>query len=93
MSNLTYQYRLYPFGNQVKILEHWIESCRKLYNIALEQRKLARQVGHKIGLPEQQKGLTELRAAFSEYKAVPAHVLQNTLLRLDRAFDKWRVSL
>lgn len=89
MPSLTYQYRLYPFGDQAKTLERWLDSCRKLYNAALEQRKMARQVGQKIGYPEQQKELTEVRAAFPEYKEVPCHVLQNALLRLDRAFENF----
>jgi len=89
MSNLTFQYRLYPFGDQAETLERWIDSCRKLYNVALEQRKLARQTSRKIGYPEQQKELTDLRAAFPEYEEVPVHVLQNALLRLDRAFENF----
>jgi len=86
---LTFQYRLYPFGDQVEMLERWINSCRTLYNIALEQRKMVRQMGRKIGYLDQQKELTELRAVFPEYKAVPVHVLQNALLRLDRAFENF----
>jgi putative transposase len=89
MPRLTYRYRLYPFGDQAEKLERWIELCRKLYNSALEQRKMVRQMGGKIGYPEQQKELTELRAAFPEYEDVPAHVLQNVLLRLDRAFENF----
>jgi len=89
MPDLTYQYRFYPFGEQAEMLERWIDCCRKLYNVALEQRKWARQAGRKIGYPEQQKELTELRAALPEYEEVPAHVLQNALLRLDRAFENF----
>ncbi len=86
MSDLAYQYRLYPFGEQAQTLERWIDSCRKLYNLALEQRKLVRQAGRGIGYPDQQKQLTQLRAALPQYEEVPVHVLQNALLRLDRAF-------
>jgi len=68
MPDLTFQYRLYPFGGQAETLEHWINSCRKIYNVALEQRKWARQMGRKVGYPQQQKELTELRAAFTEYR-------------------------
>ena len=89
MSSLTYQYRLYPFGDQAETLEYWLGSCRRLYNAALEQRKVIREMGGKIGYPKQQKELTELRAAFPEYDAVPVHVLQNVLLRLDRAFENF----
>ena len=87
MSELTHQYRLYPFGEQAKVLECHIGLCRRLYNAALEQRKLIRQMGGKIGYPEQQRQLTEVRAAFPEYAEIPVHVLQNVLLRLDRAYE------
>jgi putative transposase len=89
MSDLAYQYRLYPFGEQAETLERWIDSCRKLYNVALEQRKLVRQAGRRIGYPDQQKQLTQLRTALPEYEEVPVHVLQNALLRLDRAFENF----
>ncbi len=89
MSSLTHQYRLYPFGEQAETLERWIGTCRRLYNVALEQRKLVRQMGRRIGYPEQQKELTEVRAAFPEYEEIPVHVLQNALLRLDRAFENF----
>lgn len=89
MPSLTYQYRLYPYGEQAEMLERWIGLCRKLYNVALEQRKTVRQMGGKIGYPEQQKELTDLRASFPEYEEVPVHVLQNALLRLDRAYENF----
>jgi putative transposase len=87
MRSLTFQYRLYPFGDQAETLERWIDRCRRLYNVALEQRRWARSSGHKVGYPDQQKELTELRATFPEYEEVPVHVLQNALLRLDRAYE------
>lgn len=89
MPSLTYQYRIYPFGDQAETPERWLVLCRKLYNAALEQRKMVRQMGGKIGYPEQQKELTDLRASFPEYEEVPVHVLQNALLRLDRAFENF----
>ena len=89
MSSLTYQYRIYPFGEQAEVLERWLGACRRLYNAALEQRKLIHKMGGQIGYTEQQKQLTELRVAFPEYNEIPCHVLQNVLLRLDRAFDNF----
>ena len=50
---------------------------------------MARSAGRKIGYPEQQKELTEVRASFEEYEEVPVHVLQNALLRLERAFENF----
>ena len=89
MPKLTYQYRIYPFGDQAEVLERWIDLCRKLYNVALQQRRLARAMGQKIGYPEQQDQLTAVREAFPKFEEVPVHVLQNALLRLDRAYENF----
>jgi len=89
MARLTYQYRIYPFGEQAEVLERWLGACQRLYNAALEQRKLIRKMGGQMGHLEQKKQLTEVRAAFPEYNEIPCHVLQNVLLRLDRAFDNF----
>lgn len=39
MSNLTYEYRIYPSEPQVQKLTEWLETCRKVYNYALAERR------------------------------------------------------
>jgi len=78
----TFRYRLVPNKTQRDKLQRTLDSCRFLYNCALEQRRSQR-----IGIYEQKRQLTEVRHSFNEYKDIHVHVLQNTLFKLDRAFQ------
>ena len=63
--------------------------CRTLYNVALQQRKLWWERGQGIGASyyQQKAELPDLKAACPEFGAIHAHVLQDVMLRLDRAFQ------
>lgn len=78
----TYKYKLDPNRKQRELLEHTVNSCRFLYNCALEQRR-----GQRIGQFEQMRQLTDVREAFPEYKTVHVHVLQNVIKKLNKAFE------
>ncbi|ANV83061.1 transposase [Picosynechococcus sp. PCC 7003] len=39
MLNLTYEYRLYPTVNQSSKMEEWLETCKRVYNYALAERR------------------------------------------------------
>lgn len=39
MLNMTYEFALKPTSQQVKTFEQWLETCRKVYNYALRERK------------------------------------------------------
>lgn len=39
MINLTYEYRLYPDAQQTELMTQWLETCRKVYNYALRERR------------------------------------------------------
>ena len=84
----TFRYRLYPTPRQEATLVEHLRLCQRLYNAALEQR-ITRYNQHRLspGKAEQQKELPALKLAFPEYRSVHSQVLQNVLLRLDRAFD------
>jgi len=61
-----------------------------LYNAALEQRITAyRKQGISLNYYQQAKELTELRAELPEFKALNAQSSQNTLKRMDRAFQQF----
>lgn len=89
MARLAYQYRLYPYGEQAQKLEGWLLLCQRLYNAALEQRITAYHLGKRVGYKDQQAELVALKKELPEYAEVPSHVLQNVLLRLDRAFENF----
>jgi putative transposase len=37
--NLTYEYRIYPDAQQTELMTQWLETCRKVYNYALGERR------------------------------------------------------
>lgn len=84
----SFKYPLEPNRHQSSILKRWLEYCRVLYNVALEQRREWYRMG-KISLSynDQCKELTELRAADSIWKDVPVEIERSALKTLQRAFD------
>jgi putative transposase len=87
MDMRTYKYRLYPTKAQKQLLADTLESCRVLYNCALEQRKIAfRQFKVSVRRLDQQAQLLEIKEYFPEYKSVYSQVLQEVILRVDKAF-------
>ena len=84
----TFKYKLRPTPVQERALDEVLWRCRDLYNAALEQRITAwRRCGVSLSRFDQASELKEIRAALLEYAAVPSHVLQDVLIRLDRAYQ------
>jgi IS605 OrfB family transposase len=63
--------------------------CRTLYNVALEQRKTWWGRGQGVGAAyyQQKAELPDLKVACPEFAEVHAHVLQDVILRVERAFQ------
>ena len=83
----TYKYRL--LGNSIVVnkADNWLNLCRDLYNVALEQRiAIYHQNKGSISRYNQMNQLPELRAFFPEYQDVGSQVLQDVIERLDRAY-------
>ena len=60
----TFKYPLEPNRRQAATLAKWLERCRILYNVALEQRRECWRMTRKsITYVDQTRELTELRAA------------------------------
>jgi putative transposase len=86
----TFKYRL--LGNKITFdnADEWLLLCRRLYNVALEQRICAYKQNKKtISYYTQSKQLPELKETFPEYRAVGAQVLQDVLDRLDKAYKSF----
>lgn len=67
---------------------HILDLTRELYNAALQERREAWKKARKsVTLYEQMRLLGEVKAVRPEYREVYAQVLQETLKRLDRAFQ------
>lgn len=68
----------------------WLDKCRTIYNLALEQRILLyKQHKYSISCYSQGKELTELKKQFPEFKFVDAQCLENVLARLDNGFRRF----
>jgi putative transposase len=84
----TYKYLLLPTSKQERTLETVVWHCRTLYNTALEERKTAWERRHvSIGYYQQKAELPDLKRSCPELAEIHAHVLQDVILRLDRAFQ------
>lgn len=81
----TYKFRMYPNKQQMRILEESIEICRLLYNESLEERR--KDEGLKYY--EQKRRLTQKRNTVDSLKRIHSQVLQNVILRLERAFQNY----
>ena len=84
----TYKYKLYPTPEQERALETVLYRCRTLYNVALEERKTAwERCGVSVSYYQQKAELPDLKAGCPEYAEVNAQVLQDVVLRVERAFQ------
>ncbi|HEV2461969.1 MAG TPA: transposase [Ktedonobacterales bacterium] len=84
----TYKYKLMPTPEQQRALDQVLWRCRMLYNVALEERKTAWERCHvSITYYQQQAELPELKAVCPDYAEVNAQVLQDVILRVERAFQ------
>jgi putative transposase len=87
----TYKYRLYPKKETEQRLCWTLSRCRELYNAALSERKDAyKYTGKSISYYNQQNDLPAIKAEIrEEYQDIAAHVLQDVLRRLDKAFQNF----
>lgn len=81
-------FKLYPSAAQAARLESWTRLHCELYNAALEERISAYgKAGKSISYYEQQNSLPEIKGARPEFVELGSHALQQTLRRLDLAFQ------
>lgn len=90
IANRKVEYRLYPTPAQDRKLRDMLGAHQRLYNAALEQRRLAyRMQGKSLSFAAQCRQLTELRASDDTYATLNAQSCQVTLKRLDLAFQSF----
>ena len=84
----TYQYRIYPTTKQRKTLDAILEACQTLYNQALAMRKQTYEKhGESLSYKIQANHLTPLRQESCFWSSIHIDVLQDTLRRLDKAYQ------
>lgn len=84
-----YKYKLTPSRSQARLLEQWIGANRCLFNVALAQREMTDYREHRISYKSQAAELKQLKVEFPWMKEPPSQTLQQTLLDLDRAFQRF----
>jgi putative transposase len=83
----AYKFRLYPTKHQISKLDLTIEVCRRVYNMALEDRQVAYKTeGISRSYEDQAAALTAEKKINPSLKAIFSQVLQDTLRRLDKAY-------
>ena len=84
----SFQYRLRLTKKQIRALQAQLDECRWLYNLLLEQRKLAHEdLGISLSKYEQSMLLPLLKEERESLTQVHSQVLQNVVDRLDKAFQ------
>ncbi len=81
-------FKLYPNASQLKRLDGWVRLHAELYNAALQERIEAySKAGKSIIYYDQQNALPIIKQFRPELVELGSHALQETLRRLDRAFQ------
>jgi putative transposase len=84
----TYRYKLNPSPQQERMLDHTLMLCRHVYNAAIGERREAwRMRSVSVNYYQQKAELPGIKEAMPEYNDVNAQVLQDVVLRVDRAFE------
>ena len=95
----AYKYKLAPTKAQAAEMLHTLAVCRRVYNAAVEQRLIILEQRHidergywqSLNWYEQKREIKDFRPALADQglMIVPSHVLQDVLLRVHRAFERW----
>jgi putative transposase len=84
----AFKYRLYPTPSQERVLERTLMLCHHVYNAAVGERREAWRMRGVTNTYYQQKAeLPDIKQAMPEYGEVHSQVLQDVMLRVDRAFQ------
>lgn len=85
---LSYKYRLYPNSSQRQALDRILEIHRQVYNAALKERRHAwKRCGVSIRYVGQANQLKDIRSFDDDIAWCNYSSLQQTLRRLDKAFQ------
>ena len=83
-------FKLYLNAKERARLEYWFKLHCELYNAALAERiDCYRKTGKTISYFDQQNNLPEIKAARPEFVELGSHALQQTLRKLDLAFQSF----
>ena len=84
----SYKYTLTPTPEQARMLDRTLMLCRHVYNAAIGERREAwRLRGVSVHYYQQKAELPGLKEAMPDYAEVHSQVLQDVVLRVERAFQ------
>jgi putative transposase len=84
----TFRYKVNPTPEQEQLLERTLMLCRHVYNAAIGERREAwRMRGVSVTYYQQKAELPGIKEVMPEYGEVHSQVLQDVVLRVDRAFQ------
>jgi len=87
---LTYKYYAICTKETNEKALGWLELCRQLYNLCLEQRnKVWKSVRKSLSRFDQQNELPLFKKVFSEFTVIPAQTLQDVVGRVDLAYQSF----
>jgi len=85
----AFKYRLYPTPKQRETLQFTLDRNRELYNAALEERREAwRMKRVSVTYEMQSAQLPQIKEDRPELNEIYSQVLQDTLKRVDKAFNR-----
>ena len=84
----AYRYRLYPSAEQEALFRQTVGSCRFVYNLCLEQRRLEwhRSNPRRLTAYDQIKELPALKDEAPWLRDAPNHPIQQAVVDLEKAF-------
>jgi len=83
----TYKYKLKPTKKQEETFESWVNTCRFIYNLALEERITHYEMRKKSPSKfDQYNQLSELKKYFPFLKRTYSSTLEDSLDRLDKTY-------
>ena len=87
----AFRYRIYPTPEQEALFRQTVGSCRMVYNLCLEQRRLEwhRSAPRRLTAYDQIKELPALKGEAPWLRDVPNHPLQQAIVDLGEAFKNF----
>lgn len=86
----SFKYRIYPTDEQYELIKKHIDSCRFIYNLALETKQTA-YIGYNKNLScfDLIKQIPDLKKEFIWLKEINSQSLQQSVINLDKAFTSF----
>ncbi len=86
----TFKYRLKLTPTQERTVDSWVNTCRAVYNLALETKIHAyRSYGVNVSVFDLHKQLPDLKKDIDWIKDVPSQTLQDAIDRMGKAYDSF----